>query len=70
MTLRETIEQMHPTILVFVLGGIAAILGWALRQESINVSQQRQIDGMIQVADLSRRLGNLEGRLADRCAPP
>lgn len=60
----------HPTVIVFGLGLVGAIVGWAVRQEIVNINQQNQIDDLARTeaqrlapVEVARRLGNLEGRI-------
>lgn len=53
----------NPAVVVFLLGTLGAIIGWGVRQEIINRTQQQAIDQQIPPAELQRRLGYLEGRV-------
>lgn len=61
----------HPSVVVFVLGLLGAVFGWAVRQELINNNQQNQIDSLTRIesqrldpVEVARRLGSIEGRLS------
>jgi hypothetical protein len=49
-----------PTVLVFLLTMVGAIIGWAVRQELVNRSQQQQLDAIMNPVSLSERLTRMQ----------